>query len=282
MPGVKINEVLSSTYGWDPVNLERTPWLDGAVENFETFSPAGVFRTTRSQTYTNQELALPLQFYLPLDYAEDEREGAKDDLVRAMKGIPADRDTLRNPELLEGEVALQFGSSTRKRYAFFRGGPRFEWRVDPLLFGSGLATFDMAILDPGWYDAAETVAFPNSTPVFVDLGTLPSYWQMVVSGAATDPTVVVYAAPGGESGTPGDEIFRITTDFAVGGGETFTIDQLYHRLLHSASSPEDVTDEALPEGGGFFRQLEAQGSDEGVWVQLTSGTGVLHLRKVWR
>lgn len=249
-------------------------WWDGLRAEYVHAAPWSTYGSLRGAGYTVQPKEAPLTLFLE-EATNASREAKLDTLRRYLAETPSGVDTLRTDN--EGECAIIISPSSRVVYAVYRGDTvtppaGLDWET-----GHADVVLDLVAFDAAKYeDGSSSQGSIGATAVQITLGTLPSYWEMAIAGAATDPEIVVYEDDGGSAG---DELWRLTMDYAVAGGETLTVDGLLHRIDLDGV---DVTDSALPvDSDTYFRTLDPAG-DTSVWVKVTSGTGTLTWRKKWR
>jgi hypothetical protein len=272
---ITVNGVNLQTLGFHP--LDRADWWGGALEQVDAASPVGLYRSVRASSFRTPPRSLGWR--LLLDEAVQANRHAQLTALRRLFHLPAPGvDTLRYSQ--PGEAQIVLTDSPRVGYAVYHGDR--AGLVGGTLYHTGHAevSLELTMYDPAKYNAtADEIAIPNSTPVAVPLGDLGSWWLLEVDGAATDPAMVVLAD---NAGVAGAELWRIETTGTVSGGHTLEIDGLRHALIYdNGTTRVDVTDTWLAAFDGFFRQLESAAVGQ-VWVQLTSGTGTLHVRKRWR
>lgn len=253
---------------------DATAWWDGLTVELSQTSPWKTHGSLRGTGYAARPKAAPLGLFLE-EATLANRESKLDTLRRYLAETPSGVDTLRVDS--DGEVEVKISPSSRVVYAVYRGDT-----VTPpagLGFAAGHAevTLDLMAYDAAKYeDGSSSQSSIGSTPIQITLGSLPSYWELAIAGAATDPEFVVYENSGGAAGS---ELWRITLDYDVAAAETLTLDGLLHQIDLDGA---DVTNVALPLGSStYFRQLDGQG-EASVWCKVTSGTGTLTWRKKWR
>lgn len=181
------------------------------------------------------------------------------------------------------EVELRAGDSDRVAY-----GRREHDVVEVFVpakweYGDVVARMSITLYDPAKYDADETTTALSGDPVVVQVGTLPSDWEVDIDGAVTDPEVVVSAVE--ESMEVGAELYRFSLVGDVAAGDLWRIEfgPQVISLVPAVGDASNMLD-ALPVDGSEFRRL-GTGAEASVAVHLEAAagapTGELRHRRRW-
>ncbi len=272
---ILINGVdIYTTLNFGTRNARR--WWDGLSLAIPSTSPYKALGSLRGSGYSVPPKPWPLALFLE-EGTFANRQTQLDALRRVLAQTPlyGSEHRLSNTD----ELSVQVVGADRLVYAVYlsdEGSPPggLDW-----LTGHTDFMLNLMLYDPAKYSTPVTEAL-STTPVEIALGTLASDYEVEIYGPVVDPEFIVYED---NSGSAGAELWRIPLVGTVGSGESLIIDSLLHRVLEdNGATKTDITETAVPlDSGVEFKRMES-GEDTSVWVDLSTGTGLLSWRKRWR
>jgi hypothetical protein len=189
-------------------------------------------------------------------------------------------DALRRAFPLGIDVRVRVGDSDR--YAMARRNSDLvdvlkeaDWEIGDVVCSLPLTFYDAAKY------SAEVETLISGVPTTVDVGTLPSDWDVEIEGPASDPEVVV-------ADLDDNPLYSFPMEGDIADGDSWVIDFANHAitLVPAVGAPSNILS-VFPIGAVDVNDNPAKfqglgtGAQAQVRVHVTSGSGTMHHTPKW-